>query len=728
MMGKGTSEVSAAAEAAAEGAVDKSTWLSRHTSVATRLAVAVLLVSIVPLLGSVIIAQINVGESTDDLVRLRLDAYADTSVNELANYVAEVESGVRILGASRSTAEAVRQFAAAGSELAELSAEDVEDEEAALLEYYAVVFNPALESVRGESVDASEFSFTDPGAIYLQSAWIAQNPFELLKKGLLTDAGDGTTWTEVHREFHPGLRETADRFGYSDLYLVEPENNIVVYSVGKDNTLATSLNSGPYASTALAKAVRSASDLLEPSLAVEDFAAFAPALDEPVAFLATPLIEDGELMGVLAVSVTSDGISDVLTRAWREGRRDTTGEVYLVGQDRRMRSISREFVEDPEAYLSRVEEIGDVDPIDLNRMAALETTVVFQPVDSVAVRSGLSGETGIVEGQNYLEEEVVTAYRQVPSEFDWLLVTEIGSTELAQPVSDLNRQAVVMTAVFVVLITFIAVSWANWFVSPLRRISSALQRVAEGKAMASIPRSGAREFRSLAVSIDEMVITLGQRTAASTKAIANKVETLRALLPPAAVNRINEGSRQLVETSQQASVAAVSIAGLAEIAAELSQDSRREIINMFVDEADALADLNGLERVKMTGDGYFAVCGTGTPYLDHTQRTLTFAAQLRDALSRYGQDNDLSISMKAGIDSGTVTVGLIGDTRLVYDLWGEAVDNASMLARIAQNGEILMTKAAKDRTSMGSVQVDAPGLGELEAYRVTISNNQGAST
>jgi class 3 adenylate cyclase len=447
-----------------------------------------------------------------------------------------------------------------------------------------------------------------------------------------------------------------------------------------------------------------------------------------VAFLATPLIEDGELMGVLAVSVTSDGISDVLTRAWREGRRDTTGEVYLVGQDRRMRSISREFVEDPEEYLSRVEEIGDVDPIDLNRMAALETTVVFQPVDSVAIRSGLSGETGIVEGQNYLEEEVVTAYRQVPSEFDWLLVTEFGSTELAQPVSDLNRQAIVMTAVFVVLVTFIAVSWANWFVSPLRRISSALQRVVEGKAMASIHRSGAREFRSLAVSIDEMVITLGQRTAASTKAIANKVETLRALLPPAAVNRINEGSRQLVETSQQASVAAVSIAGLAEIAAELSPDSRREIINMFVDEADALADLNGLERVKMTGDGYFAVCGTESPYLDHTQRTLTFAAQLRDALSRYGQDNDLSISMNAGIDSGTVTVGLIGDTRLVYDLWGEAVDNASILARIAQNGEILMTKAAKDRTSIGSVQVDAPGLGELEAYRVTISNNQGAST
>jgi class 3 adenylate cyclase len=688
----------------------------------------VLIVSIVPLLLSVIIAQINAGDATDDLVHARLDAYADTSTNELTNYVREIEAGVRTLSSSRTVIEAATEFAAAGDELTVLTAEEVEDDENQLLEYYADVFNPALESVRGESVDVASFAFTDPGSIYLQSVWIAQNPFDIGEKQLLTDAGDGSTWTAVHREFHPDLRAIADRFGYEDLYLVEPENHAVIYSVGKDNTLATSLDSGPYASTSLARAVRNASDSLEPVLVVEDFTAFAPALDEPVAFLATPLFDDGDLVGIVAASITADGINEILTRAWSEGRRDTTGEVYIVGQDRRMRSISRAFVEEPTEYLIRVEEIGDVDDVDLSRMRAFDTTVLFQPVDTEAVRSGLSGGEGLVDGTNYLGEEVVTEYRQIGSDFGWLLVTEVGRAELSQPVSDLNRQAVVITAVFVVLITFIAVGWANWFVSPLRRISAGLQRVADGSPTVSIPRSGAREFRSLAASIDEMVVMLGRRTAASTRAIANKVETLRALLPPAAVNRINEGSRQLVETAQQATVAAISIAGLAEIAADLSQDERREIINSFVDEADSLADLNGLERVKMTGDGYYAVCGTETPYLDHTQRTLTFAAQLRDALARYGEDNDLPISMRAGIDTGTVTVGLIGDTRLVYDLWGEAVDNATMLSRTAQDGEILITTAARDRTTIATVQVDAPGLGDLNAYRLTTSSTEGAST
>ncbi|MGI9585686.1 MAG: adenylate/guanylate cyclase domain-containing protein, partial [Acidimicrobiia bacterium] len=194
-----------------------------------------------------------------------------------------------------------------------------------------------------------------------------------------------------------------------------------------------------------------------------------------------------------------------------------------------------------------------------------------------------------------------------------------------------------------------------------------------------------------------------------------------------AVNRINEGSRQLVETSQQASVAAVSISGLAELAAELSPERRREIVNMFVDEADALATLNGLERVKMTGDGYFAVCGTETPYIDHTKRTLTFVAQLRDAIDRYGHEHDLAISVRAGIDTGTVTVGLIGDSRLVYDLWGEAVDTATALARVAEPGAILVTRAARERTTIDTVPKDAPGLGEIEAYELITSHSSGAS-
>ncbi len=43
---------------------------------------------------------------------------------------------------------------------------------------------------------------------------------------------------------------------------------------------------------------------------------------------------------------------------------------------------------------------------------------------------------------------------------------------------------------------------------------------------------------------------------------------------------------------------------------------------------------------------------------------------------------DGAISMSAGVDSGPVTVGLTGGSRLVYDAWGSTVRNATDLARL----------------------------------------------
>jgi class 3 adenylate cyclase len=101
--------------------------------------------------------------------------------------------------------------------------------------------------------------------------------------------------------------------------------------------------------------------------------------------------------------------------------------------------------------------------------------------------------------------------------------------------------------------------------------------------------------------------------------------------------------------------------------------------------------------------------------------------QLRDALDRYGHEHDLAISMKAGVDTGTVTVGLIGDSRLVYDLWGEAVDRATALSRVAEPGSILVTRAARDRTTLNTAQKDVPGLGEITVYELITSQGSGVS-
>ena len=680
--------------------VERAGWWANHTSVATRLAMAVLFVSITAIIVSVFVASIGAGSEGEDLLHTRLSTLGGEKVAELGFYLEEVVAEVEALGLSPAGIDGVQAFTEGYGELASVTIEDVPEELDTLADFYFDDFVPMLEEVRGESVDILELTTgLEPAAISLQSTYIAKNPFELGEKRLVTDGEDGSTWTEVHKEYHPTLRSAADQLELDDIYLIEPETLTVVYSVEKDIDFATSLDSGSFSGTALAQVVRDVVAANEPgAVFASDFSSYEPAFDAPEAFFATGLFEGDELVGVLAARMPDEVIDEIMTRDWRLGLRGETGESYLVGSDRRMRSNARAFLEDPDAYLVRVDEVGAASGQEQTQMEALGTTVLFQEADSKAVRAALDGESGFLTNTSYLGEEVYTAYAPVGSgPFDWVMLVEQSKAEVDEPLLDYLRGTLIITAVFVLALTFLAVAWANSFVNPLRAITAALQRIREGHLETEVPSRGAREFRALSASLNAMVENLAHQKQAVSEAVAEKVAVLRTLLPPAVAEAVDEGDRTLVETVPHSTVAVIVVEGLNEMFGNRAVDDNRAFVHTLVDEADEIAEVNGLERIKVVGDTYYAVCGLGQPYIDQVVRAMRFTLQARDAIRDHARDHGLDLDVAAGIHTGAITVGLTGDARLTYDLWGETVDLAYLLARAADRGQVLVTTEARDR-------------------------------
>jgi class 3 adenylate cyclase len=391
-----------------------------------------------------------------------------------------------------------------------------------------------------------------------------------------------------------------------------------------------------------------------------------------------------------------------------------------------MRSDARAFVESQSAYLERVEEIGDVDEVDLSRMEALDTTVLFQEVDTEAVRDAFDGGSEFVEGTNYLDEEVYSFYSTIESEsFDWVVIAEASRSEIDEPLVAFIRDSLVLTAVFVVIITFAAVAWANSFVRPLQIISAALVRIREGDEDVSVPATGALEFRSLADSLDHMVGELDRRKQEVATALEAKVDILRTLLPPAAAERVGRGDRRLVDTVPQATAVALVIEGLDDAFKGGDTGGNRDFVHAMVDEIDASAVINGLERVKISGDVYYAVCGLSTPYVDHAPRSVSFAVQARNTVRRVAAERGLALDIAAGINSGPITTGLVGGSRLVYDLWGDTVEDAYVVARAAQKGDIVVTAATRDRTPAGRAMEPMDLVPGVDTWRVDIEARGG---
>lgn len=684
---------------------EPSGWWARHTSVATRLTIGILVISVVSLVASVVIAVTGSGNEGEDLLQLRINSTMGERATELNAYLGRIGRSMRVLGSDRRAIDGVQEFAAAYAELDQASIDDLEVEVADLTTFYYDEFLPILEDVRGVSVDPLVVaSGLNPAAVYLQAAYLAQNPFPIDEKRLLTDAEDGSAWTDIHKRVHRDFRADADRLGFADLYLIEPEQRTIVYSTDKRADFGTSLDSGPHSGTKLARAVTAALTSGEPAAVVgEDFSTYTPRFDEPTAFAATPLFDGDTLVGVLAASLSNDDIDKIMFRDVGGDRLGETGEIYLVGQDARMRSRSRAFVADPSAYLARVDEIAAATAGEQSQMRALNTTVLFQEVDTTAVRSLLQGNSGVVEGTNYLGEEVYSAFQPLDAElFGWSIVVEQERSEVDAPVTEYVRGNVLLTSVIVVALTFFAGAWAAVFVRPLGMMTAALQRIQDGSVDIAIPSSGATEFRALSRDLNAMVADLAGRRQAVSNALSKKTGVLLALLPPSVADAVVGGNRRLVETVRQASVVVLVFRGLDESLLTTGTEANRDLMHSIVDAADAIAAVTGLERIKVMGDTYYAACGVDTPYLDHAPRSVQFAVAVRAEIQALARDHDLDLDVSAGVNVGPITVGLTGNSRLIYDLWGDTAERAVALSGLGAPGEILVTDAVRDRLPGGT--------------------------
>lgn len=149
-----------------------------------------------------------------------------------------------------------------------------------------------------------------------------------------------------------------------------------------------------------------------------------------------------------------------------------------------------------------------------------------------------------------------------------------------------------------------------------------------------------------------------------------------------------QGEGEVVDQVGNASVVVIVIDGISGLAARRTADDARHLLADIVDDADALAVDLGLERIKISAGMYVAVCGASRPYLDHAPRAVSFALGVRDLVSEL---SDGGMSVRSGVDDGSIAVGLAGRSGLVYDAWGAAVAEAERLATGSASGTVTVS-------------------------------------
>ncbi len=666
-------------------------------SIRSLLLIMLLLVSIASSVVVGVIGYVNGRDSLREAAYDRLIEVRDSRSSELVSLFDSIESTLLLSARGDSVREAVQAFSAG---FAELEGSDLSDaDRAALQAYYTGTFGPRLAAATGDSIDPSTLVPADPAESYLQLKYTV--PATDAAAAIATDdAGDGSAWSQAHEQYHEYFRRMTQLFHYEDVLLLDTNGN-VVYSAYKGIDLGANLDSGPLHRTNLAAAYAKAlTGNVADTVQFTDFAPYPPSLDAPAAWAVTPVAVDGAIVGALAVEMPVDSINEVMTGGdnWENSGLGKTGETYLVGaEDDLMRSASRDLIEDPQGY-EKLAIAAGTPPAAARLAVGSGNSLLVQPVRTDAVKTASEGQTGTTLAVGYLGSETIAAYAPLPIKgLDWVIVAEIDSSEAFAPVDDFARNLVLSSAIIVLVVSLLSLVIAGVIVRPLRRLRDAARRIAAGEVGVQVDAGTSDELADVGAAFNDMSRSLQVKATLLEEQQAENERLLLSLMPEPLVKKYKEGAQTIVLDHQEVSVLFADIVGFESFSHGMPSEEALEKLNEIIRAFDEAADRYGVERVRTTRSGYLASCGLTIPRVDNARRMVDFAMELERIADRYGGKHGTTLGIRAGIDTGTVTSGLVGQSHIAYDLWGDAVSLAFRLQGSNQESGIFLTQQVVDR-------------------------------
>jgi guanylate cyclase len=202
----------------------------------------------------------------------------------------------------------------------------------------------------------------------------------------------------------------------------------------------------------------------------------------------------------------------------------------------------------------------------------------------------------------------------------------------------------------------------------------------------------------------------------------DKSETLLSNVLPSEVAQMLKNSDQTVaEQYDSVSILFADVVDFTPLAESLAPDEVVEMLNTMFTRFDDLVSRCRAEKIGTIGDSYMVVAGAPQRYSDHAAVLATLALEMMSAAESAESTVGPNLRFRMGINTGPVVAGVIGTTRLHYDVWGDAVNLASRFESHGVPGKIQIGQATHDaiRDDFRCVHrgaIDIKGKGEVDTW------------
>jgi Methyl-accepting chemotaxis protein len=487
----------------------------------------------------------------------QLVSVRETKKKQIEDYFSTIRKQVRTFSENGMVVDAMKEFKTAFKEVRkqnDITDSKLEEYRTDLKTYYTSDFtNEYKQQNNGQGPDAvGFFNKLDADSLALQYYYIKANHNPLGEKHNLDAADEESSYSKLHAKYHPAIRDFLDQFGYYDIFLVDPESGDIVYSVFKELDYTTSLKDGPYANTNFGRVFREANNSSDQNyVKLVDFEPYAPSYEGAASFIASPIFDGSEKVGVLLFQMPIDKINVVMTSNsdWKNVGLGDSGETYLIGHDLAMRSQSRFLIEDKEGYNALMKGLGTDQGV-LDKINAKDSTILLQKLETKGTRAAIAGNTHVEIFPDYRDVSVLSAYSPVAIEdVDWAIMSEIDEAEALMAVATLRASMFKLAGGMLVLIvgigylvTRITGNVTSVIKNMIESLTDCSSQIASASGQVSSSSQSLAEYSSEQASSLEETSASMEEMAAVTRQNADNAEEAAKLVDMCSVSAENGNS------------------------------------------------------------------------------------------------------------------------------------------------------------------------------------------
>ncbi len=152
------------------------------------------------------------------------------------------------------------------------------------------------------------------------------------------------------------------------------------------------------------------------------------------------------------------------------------------------------------------------------------------------------------------------------------------------------------------------------------------------------------------------------------------VSLLSGMFPKKIAERLLTQRQTFAERYQNCSVLFADIVGFTHLTERMAPESMIAMLSEVFLRFDRCVEAFGLTKIKTIGDAYMVAAGVPEADPDHARKMMEFALQILDVVKEFPD-----IEIRVGIASGELVAGVIGQSRQVFDVWGDVVNLASRI-------------------------------------------------